>query len=132
MSYSRRLSAIMFTDIVGYSAIMQRNEQQAVGSAKRHQDVLETCTAQHEGEVLNYYGDGSLTVFPSASEAVRCSIDMQRKFQQDPALPLRIGIHIGEIHFDKAKIFGDSVNIASRLEGLGVAGSVIVSEKVTI
>lgn len=126
----RRLAAIMFTDIVGYTTMIEQNEAEAVRYVQRHQHILEACTEQYRGEILQYYGDGSLTLFSSASEAVRCAVSMQQRFQQDPKLPLRIGIHLGEVRFEGDKLFGSGVNIASRLEGLGVAGSVIISKKV--
>lgn len=79
MSSHRQLAAIMFTDIVGYTAMMQHSEQQAVSTVKRYQVLLEACVLQHEGEVLNYYGDGSLTIFKSVVEAVQCAMELQRQ-----------------------------------------------------
>ena len=126
----RRLAAIMFTDIVGYTAMIQRDEQEAIQSVQSHQETLEACTNLHHGEIIQYYGDGSLTIFSSASEAVRCAICIQMKLRQEHRLPLRIGIHTGEVRFEQGKLFGNSVNIASRLEGLGIAGSIMISKKV--
>lgn len=130
MAIRRQLAAILFTDIVGYTAIMQRDEQEAVNIVQRHKEVLEKHVKNHGGSVHQYYGDGSMSTFSSTNAAVLCAIEMQQIFQQDPRLPLRIGIHLGEIRFEANKVLGDGVNIASRLEGLGVAGSVIISEKV--
>jgi Tol biopolymer transport system component/class 3 adenylate cyclase len=129
MSTNRRLVAILFTDIVGYTTMIQEDEQKAIDSAGLHQQVLEACTAAHRGDILQYYGDGSLTIFPSATEAVKCAVNMQQNFQKE-SLPLRMGIALGEVRLEGEKVFGSGVNIASRLEGLGVAGSIIISEKV--
>ena len=127
---TRQLAAIMFTDIVGYTALMHQDEQEGVNIVQRHKEVLEMHVKNHKGTVHQYYGDGSMSTFSSTIAAVSCAIEMQQLFQVEPRLPLRIGIHLGEIRIDVEKVLGDGVNIASRLEGLGVAGSVLVSEKV--
>lgn len=129
MSSHRQLAAVMFTDIVGYTAIMQRSEQQAIAIVKRHRDILATQVPQYKGETLQYYGDGSLSIFSSAVEAVQCAVAIQKRYQSPPAVPLRIGIHVGEILFEDGKALGDCINIASRIESLAAAGSVLLSEK---
>src|SRR5688572_9025846 len=126
----RRLAAVMFTDMVGYTALMQSNEQAARDARWRIRDVLESSVPAHHGHLLQFYGDGSLSVFPSAVEAAFAAIDIQRSLQTDPALPLRIGIHQGEIAFDEQGVYGDAVNVASRIQSLGAAGTVLVSGKV--
>ncbi len=130
MDSSRRLAAIMFTDIVGYTTSMQQSEEAAMGQANRHQIVLDEQVRKHRGEILNYYGDGSLSIFSSALAAVQCAMDIQYQLQGAPAVPLRIGIHIGEVLFDQGKVFGSGVNIASRIEALGIAGSILLSKEV--
>ncbi|MDH3245157.1 MAG: hypothetical protein OEM26_11120, partial [Saprospiraceae bacterium] len=130
MDSSRRLAAIMFTDIVGYTTSMQQSEEAAIGQATRHQNVLDELVNKHRGEVLNYYGDGSLSIFSSALSAVQCAMDIQHQLQDVPQVPLRIGIHIGEVLFDQGKVFGSGVNIASRIESLGIAGSILLSKEV--
>ena len=129
-SSNRKLVAVLFTDIVGYAAMMQQNERQAVATVKRHKRVLERFAAQYEGEVLHYYGDGSLSIFQSALQALRCAKAMQREFQSAPKVPLRIGIHVGEILIEGQEMFGNSINIASRIETLGTAGAVLFSKEV--
>jgi len=130
MSQRRQLAAIMFTDIVGYTSMMQTNENQAVASIGRHEEVLEKEVNNYNGRVLQYYGDGSLTIFNSATEAVTCAEKIQQILQQNPKVPLRIGIHIGEIFFQNRKVLGDGVNLASRIESLGISGSVLFSKEV--
>jgi TolB-like protein/class 3 adenylate cyclase/Tfp pilus assembly protein PilF len=129
MSQSRQLAAIMFTDIVGYTALMHENETEAAAVRQRHREVFEKQHEQYNGEVVQYYGDGTLSVFKSAVEAVGCAIAMQQQFNTAPSVPLRIGIHIGDIVYDKNEIYGDGVNLASRIESLGIPGSVLISDK---
>ena len=129
-SHQRRLAAILFTDIVGYTAMMQQNETEALTIIKRYTNVLKQFVSAHAGEVLNDYGDGSLCIFASASEAVQCALEMQQQLQTDPVVPLRIGLHIGEIFFEDGKILGDGVNVASRIQSLGNGNSILFSEEI--
>ena len=130
MSQQRRLAAIMFTDIVGYTDMMQKNEQQAVTVIKHHRSVLEKNVADHKGEVIEYYGDGSLCIFSSVTEALNCAMQVQKELLKEPAVPLRIGLHIGEILFDEGRVMGDGVNLASRVQALGQPGSVLFSKEI--
>jgi adenylate cyclase len=127
---TRQLAAILFTDIVGYTAIMQKDEQNAVSITKRYLNILRQYVPAHGGEILNDYGDGSLCTFTSATQAVRCAMEMQQLLQVEPKVPLRIGLHVGEIFFEDGKIFGDGVNIASRIQSLGVANSILFSSEI--
>ena len=98
---SRQLAAIMFTDIAGYTALMQQDEEKAVKVRKRHRKVFEATTAKFNGKILQYYGDGTLSIFNSAIDSVMCGIEMQEEFQQWPQIPVRIGIHLGDIIYDQ-------------------------------
>jgi class 3 adenylate cyclase len=129
-SQQRRLAAILFTDIVGYTSIMQQNENAAINMIKRHMEVLNKYVTPHSGEILNDYGDGSLCIFPSAAEAVHAALEIQQQLHDEPAIPLRIGLHIGEIFFENGKIFGDGVNVASRIQSLGAANTILFSEEI--
>ncbi len=126
----RRLAAIMFTDIVGYSAMMQKDEVITSRLRNRHREVFTRLTEQYDGEILQYYGDGTLSIFYSTAAAVECAVDIQRELKQDPKVPLRIGIHTGDITFSDEDVFGDGVNIASRVESLCVPGGIFVTGKV--
>ena len=130
MTNSRQLAAIMFTDIQGYTALMQRDEKKAVHVRTKHRQVFNSTTKKHSGRILQYYGDGTLSIFDSAIEAVECAIEMQLGFQEDPGIPVRIGIHSGDIILRDEEIIGDSVNVASRIESLAIAGSILISDKV--
>ncbi|MEM6261924.1 MAG: adenylate/guanylate cyclase domain-containing protein [Bacteroidota bacterium] len=127
MTSTRRLAAIMFTDIVGYTAMMQEDEAKAAKVRQRHREVFLATHEQHNGKIIQYFGDGTLSVFDSAVEAVNCAIAIQQSLNQDEIIPLRIGLHIGDILFDGTDIYGDGVNLASRIEGLGVAGAILLS-----
>jgi len=109
---------------------MQRSEAEAIKIRKRHREVFNPTTAKFDGQIIQYYGDGTLSIFNSAVSAVRCACELQQKFQQEPVVPLRIGIHIGDIIVTDDDIIGDSVNLASRVESMAVVGSVLVSSKV--
>jgi len=126
----RLLAAIMFTDMVGYTALMQEDEQKAKQNRDRHRKILQEAIIKHQGKTLQYYGDGTLSIFNSSIEAVDCAIQMQQELQKEPKIPLRIGLHTGDIVYDDEGIYGDGVNVASRIEGLAVAGSVLISGKV--
>jgi class 3 adenylate cyclase len=130
MSQSRQLAAIMFTDIVGYTAMMQQNEEKAVAVIKHYNSALEKWVTNFNGQVLNYYGDGSLCIFSSATDAVNCSLAVQKDLKSEPVVPLRIGLHIGEVFFEDAKALGDGVNVASRVQSLGQENTILVSEEI--
>jgi adenylate cyclase len=126
----RQLAAILFADMTGYTALMQENEQLARNKRQRLKEVLEDTIARFHGKILQYYGDGSLSIFNSAIDSVHAAIDIQRQLQQDPRVDLRIGIHTGDVIIEEESIYGDGVNLASRIESLAVPGGVFVSEKV--
>jgi TolB-like protein/class 3 adenylate cyclase len=130
MSQQRHLAAILFTDIVGYTALMQQDEHKAVALIRHYSQSIERFVALHEGKILNYYGDGSLCTFPSATEAVNCALELQKDLQTDPYVPLRIGLHIGEVFFEDGKALGDGVNIASRIQSLGESNTILLSKEV--
>ena len=130
MSQHRQLAAIMFTDIEGYTAIMQRDEDQAILLRDRHRDILQQKHTEFNGRVIQYYGDGTLSIFHSAVQAVECALQMQQIFCQAPNVPVRIGLHLGDIIINENHVFGDGVNLASRIESLSVAGAVLISDKI--
>lgn len=120
----------MFTDIVGYTKLMQESETTAVQVRIRHREVIVTSHAKYNGKVIQYLGDGTLSIFDSAIDSVRCAIELQQVLQVEPMIPLRIGIHLGDVMVTEHDIIGNSVNIASRIESLGCGGSILISDKV--
>jgi len=125
----RLLAAIMFADMVGYTALMQENEKKAKSNRDKYKKLLEESINAHQGRILQYYGDGALVIFGSAISAIDCAVKVQQGLLTEPRIPVRIGLHIGDIVYDNDGVFGDAVNIASRIESLAVEGSVLISEK---
>jgi len=127
----RQLVAIMFTDIQGYTALMQEDEKKAIAYRELHRKIFDSTTEKFGGRILQYYGDGTLSIFTSAIAAVQCGIEMQLAFKkEDLTIPIRVGIHSGDVIVTDQEIIGDAVNIAARIESLATTGSVYISEKV--
>ena len=126
----RQLAAIMFSDMTGYTALIQQNEQSAREKRRRLKEVLETSVANYNGKILQYYGDGALSIFNSAIDGVKCAVEIQQTLQLEPKVELRIGIHTGDISVEEDAVYGNGVNLASRIESLAVSGSIFISEKV--
>ena len=129
MPEDRRHAAIMFTDIVGYTALMGTDEYRAFEMLKRNHSLHQNLIKKHNGKLIKEIGDGILASFPLASNAVRCAVEIQKK-SKEQEIPLKIGIHQGEVVFVGSDIIGDSVNIASRLQEEAQNGSIIISTSV--
>ncbi len=130
MSQSRQLAAIMFTDIVGYTALMGEDEQKAFELLKKNRLIQRPIIEKFNGRWLKDIGDGVLASFSTVTDAVYCAKEIQETCRNEPDLKLRIGIHEGEVVFEDNDVFGDGVNIASRLEPLAPVGGILVSESV--
>lgn len=126
----RSLAAIMFADMVGYTRLMQEDESRAKLLRDRQRNVVDKVITTNNGKVMQYYGDGTLSMFSSAIKAVEAAQEIQEQLQQDPPVPLRIGIHIGDVVHDAEGVFGDAVNVAARVQSLSVPGGVMMSGKV--
>ena len=120
----------MFADIVGFTALMEEDETHALGIRDRLKRKLESEVILHGGRIIKFSGDGALCSFESASECVRAALAVQTAMQEDPKIPLRIGIHQADVVFEESDVHGDGVNIASRLESFAVPGSIFISAKV--
>ncbi len=130
MSQSRQLAAIMFTDIVGYTTLMGEDEQAAFELLKKNRRVQRPIIERYNGRWIKEIGDGVLASFSTVSDAVYCAKEIQETCLKENDLKLRIGIHLGEVVFEGNDVFGDGVNIASRLEPLAPIGGILVSESV--
>lgn len=130
MPQTRSLAAIMFTDIVGYTKLMGENEQWAFEILRRNRELQRPLIEAHHGKWLKEIGDGVLASFTSVSDAVYGAIAIQEACLDDPELKIRIGIHLGEVVFEGEDVFGDGVNIASRLEPFAPEGGILISESV--
>ena len=132
MSQSRQLAAIMFTDIVGYTKLMGESELQAFTLLEKSRNIQRPLVEQYHGKWLKEMGDGVLVSFSSVSDAVYCAKAIQEASKSINGLMLRIGIHQGEVVFDGEDVFGDGVNIASRLEPLAPPGGIMISGSVQL
>ncbi|UCH62611.1 MAG: tetratricopeptide repeat protein [Fidelibacterota bacterium] len=126
----RKLAAIMFTDIVGYTALMGEDESKALGVLQKNRKFLKPFIEQFNGEWLKEMGDGSLSSFGSAVDAVNCALEIQHTLVEEPELTLRIGLHVGDVIFEGGDVFGDGVNVASRIESLAEPGGICFSGRV--
>src|SRR5437868_13947348 len=130
----RKLAAIMFTDMVGYSALSQRDAKLAMELLEEHRGLLREIFPRFHGSEIKTIGDAFLVEFNSALEAAQCAIAIQRALAKRNAdapaerqIQVKIGIHIGDVVHRGGDIYGDGVNIASRIESLAAAGGICVS-----
>src|SRR5919108_1757057 len=130
----RKLAAIMFTDMVGYSASSQREEKLAQELLEEHREILRRIFPRFNGAEIKTIGDAFLVEFGSALEAAQCAIEIQRTLahrntdaRADRQIQVRIGVHIGDVVHRGGDVYGDGVNIASRIEPVAGPGGICVS-----
>ena len=126
----RKLAAIVFTDIVGFTELSAKNEPAALELLNKQRKILKPIVEEHGGDWLKEIGDGLLLTFNTNIEAVLCSIGIQEAAKSIPELDLRIGIHQGEVVFQGDDVVGDDVNIASRIEPYSASGGIALSGRV--
>ncbi|QQG48421.1 MAG: tetratricopeptide repeat protein [archaeon] len=133
----RRLAAIMFTDLVGYTRLAQADEKMALRLLDEHRALLRPVFASHGGTEVKTIGDGFLLEFRSALDAVECAVELQKKMTDrnsggDPSgkLELRVGIHLGDVVHGAGDVHGDAVNVASRIEPLALPGGACITQQV--
>src|SRR5437773_5789048 len=130
----RKLAAIMFTDMVGYSVLAQRDDKLALELLEEHRSLLREIFPRFNGTEIKTIGDAFLVEFNSALEAAQCAMTIQRALAKRNAdapaerqIQVRIGVHIGDVVHRGGDVYGDGVNIASRIESLAAAGGICVS-----
>lgn len=130
MSQSRQLAAIMFTDIVGYTALMGNDERKAFELLSKNREIQKPIIEQFNGRWIKELGDGVMASFNTASDAVNAAMKIQKACNTAKKFQLKIGIHLGEVVFENDDVYGDGVNIASRIETLGIGSCVLISKTV--
>ncbi len=130
MPQTRQLAAIMFTDIVGYTALMGEDEEKAFEVLNKNKSIQKQIIEDYRGTLIKELGDGILASFTTVSDSVQAAIKIQETCNQINEFQLRIGIHHGEIVFQENDVFGDAVNIASRVQAIAPVGGIWISESV--
>ncbi len=126
--HSHQLAAILFADIVGYTALMEEDETTAIDKINRFRQVIDIIADELNGKIIHFYGDGCLILYNSATDAAESAKLLQTDFNEEPKVPVRIGIHMGDVLINEGNVFGDTVNIAARIQALAPAGGIYISE----
>jgi len=127
---NKKLKAIVFTDIVDFTKLSAEDEQHALNLIDKQREIVKPIVEKHNGEWLKEIGDGLLFSFDSSLDAVNCSIEIQQSLKDIEDFKIRIGIHQGDIFIKDGDVFGDDVNIASRVEGFSPEGGISISDKI--
>ena len=130
MPVERKLAAIMFTDIAGFTALSAKDENKALKLLDKQKQLLTPIIEEFNGTLHKEIGDGLLLTFPTVTDAVKCGIEIQEKTKEAEDLNLRIGIHEGEITLKDGDALGDDVNIASRIESYAAVGGIAITGKI--
>lgn len=130
MSQNRQLAVIMFTDIVGYTALMGNDEEKAFTILNKNRALQRPIIEQYNGRWIKELGDGVMASFNTVSDAVQAAIKIQKESVDVPNLQLSIGIHLGEVVFENEDVFGDGVNIAARIQAFAIPDSIYISEAI--
>src|SRR5258706_9511767 len=130
MQKYRQLAAIMFTDIVGYTTLMGEDELKAFSILNKNRDIQRPLIERYGGRWIKELGDGILATFPTVTDAVLSAVSIQQSCSKLPDLKLRIGIHLSEVMFENHDVFGDGVNIASRIQAIAPIGGIWISDAV--
>src|SRR6476661_8024730 len=133
----RRLTTVLCADVHGYSRLMGADEAGTLGALRRHRNAIAGLVERHDGRIVNTWGDAVIAEFASVVEAVQCAVEIQQEISNQDSDPpdanpmrFRIGINLGDVMVDGSDIYGDGVNIASRLQELAEPGGVVISSSV--
>jgi adenylate cyclase len=133
----RRLTTVLCADVYGYSRLMEADETRTLETLRRYRTSIAGLVERHDGRIVNTWGDAVIAEFASVVEAVQCAIEIQQEISNQDSNPpdanpmrFRIGINLGDVMVDGSDIYGDGVNIASRLQELAEPGGVVISSSV--
>ena len=135
--FERRLATILMADIVGYSRMMEANEERTLRVFRGHREIFDAMLVQHRGRMFNTAGDAVLAEFPSAVDAVRCATEIQSALRTrndhlapEERMQFRIGVNLGDVIVQGTDLLGDGVNVAARIQTAAEPGGVCVSGSV--
>jgi len=130
----RKLTTILYLDAQNYSTLMASDEAATLARLQRHREIMGRLFTEHDGRMVNTWGDATIAEFASVVEAVRCAVEIQeavstenRRLPEKQQMWFRIGVNLGDVMIDGDNIYGDGVNVAARLESLAEPGGVVVS-----
>lgn len=133
----RRLTTVLCADVYGYSRLMEADETGTLETLRRYRTAIARLVERHDGRIVNTWGDAVIAEFASVVEAVQCAVEIQQEIASHAAdapqaspMQFRIGINLGDVMVDGTDIYGDGVNIASRLQELAEPGGVVISSSV--
>ena len=131
--FKRKLTTILSVDVVGYSRLMEDNEEATIQTLNAYRDTMSTLIQQHRGRVVDMTGDNLMAEFTSVVDAVKCSVETQKQMnernadlQENRRMVFRIGVNLGDIVEEEDRIYGDGVNIAARLEEMAEGGGICI------
>lgn len=132
--FKRKLTTILSADVVGYSRLMEDNEEATIQTLSTYRNSMSTLIEQHRGRVVDMTGDNLMAEFSSVVNAVKCAVEIQKEMgewnadlAENRRMLFRVGVNLGDIVEEEDRIYGDGVNIAARLEGLAEGGGICIS-----
>src|SRR6056300_1415526 len=128
----KEIAVIMMTYIIGYTKLTRQKESLVRAISLKHKEILHEHVSSFNGRCIHIFGDNSLSVFSDPAEAVKCSIEIQRLVKEEPIIPMRIALHYGEITTEGEDIFGDAINLTSRILEIAITNSILISDKVKL
>lgn len=125
-------TTLLYADIVGYTKLMRTDKDDALAKLEHFKTLMQSQTDAHQGEVLQFQRDNCLAAFANTADAVACAEALQMNFKAEPNVPVRMGIHAGEVVVEKDNAFGEGVFQVTQIEKIGIAGSVVISKEIQV
>ena len=125
----KETAAIMMTDIVGFTELTRQKEEFIRKISQKHKKILQDIISSYKGRIIHIFGDSSLSIFPDPAGAVKAAIGLQQSVRSEPVIPLRIALHYGQVTLEGDEIFGEVLNLTSRILKIAISNSILLSEK---